>query len=177
MDGLSSAEHSKATPGYSWLLPHPHASPGFCLSALLSPSLSLLWLGCQERHSQRVKTSHSPQWFVLLCYLSPGQILIFHMEVQEHTTQAAAPASLPMEWLRQVGAHPSLKEHQPRESKIPGVKPQSLRNQWKFSQRFQQSNHSYFTLFSVTNANILPVYQGCLLGAASPRAPSVLPCH
>lgn len=84
---------------------------------------------------------------------------------------------LPMEWLRQVGAHPSLKEHQPRESKITGVKPQSLRNQWKFSQRFQQSNHSYFTLFSVTNANILPVYQGCLLGAASPRAPSVLPCH
>lgn len=177
MYGLSSAVHSKATPGYSWLFPHPHACPGFCLSALLSPSLSLLWLGCQERHSQRVKTSQSPQWFVLLCYLSPGQILIFHTEVQEYTTQAAAAASLPMEWLQQVGAHPSLKEHQPRECKIPGAKARSLRNQWKFSQWLQQSNPSYFTSFSVTNASILPVYQGCLLGAASSRTPSVLPCH
>lgn len=98
MGGLPSAMHSKTVPEQSWLFPCSLPSP-----FLVSDSSGAHWVSCsyQSHFSFELSAgkstdnewewdSQNPQWFVLLCCVSPGQILIFHVEVHQDNTRVAA---------------------------------------------------------------------------------------
>lgn len=79
----------------------PQGRAGFCHVPVPAPISGLrqlrstLWVSCsyqgclsfelaarKSTASEWERDSQRPWWFVLLCYLSPGQILIFQVEVQ-----------------------------------------------------------------------------------------------